>query len=134
MWKEKRKRFGRHKNEDRYNGERASTKAIQNIRIPPLGASAIKQACTRAQLSTGELIKHGSSKARARDRNDGETVKEREEKKGVLGVGLGRKRTTLTRSGEGVGNVRFYFLPHPAALSVRAVLVCEDEGGAGRGT
>lgn len=71
--------------------------------------------------------KHSSSTARARDRNNRETVKERKEKKGVLDVGLGQKRTTLTRSGE-CWNVRFYFLPHPAALSVRALLVCEDEG------
>lgn len=40
-----------------------------------------------------------------------------------LDLGLGQKRTTLKRFGEGGLHVRFYFFPAPAALSVSTLLV-----------
>lgn len=78
--------------------------------------TAIRCICNKTSLRTctakhGELIKHSSSKARVRDRNHAETVTERKEKKGVLDVGLGQKRTTLTRSGEGVEMSDFISFP-----------------------
>lgn len=63
-------------------------------------------------------------------------MKERKEKKGVLDVGLGQKRTTLTRSGEGVEMSDFISFPilqlflSECSSSARTW----GEGSPGRGT